>query len=688
MTDVYCRACYCYTVHNFAALQEKHQPVSTSAASIPAVSSGSYARIKNPRVVRIVRVVGLGLFAVGIVAGLLSVPADYAYWQTTIAKISPLSLKIYADLGLSVQAIAFYRAAWDYAYAVAFTGVGLLIYLRRSDDWVAIAIAVVLLSQGLFQIIPSSSPIFILFRVPPAYLVFPVICIFPDGHFQPKWSRWLVPPYIIIATAEVLEIYDRAAAFPVIYLILVLFWCLAAAFQVRRIRQTTDPAQRQQLKLFFSGVLIAILGVASSAILAVFIGGSAGVGEALNYLISPWLFYGGGIVFLALMTFSILRYRLWDIDLVINRSLVYGGLAVGLGIVFILALLILQGVLQAVLGSQQTTLAAMISGGAVALLFNPTRLWLQHLVDRRVFGLRMDLHQVAEAEKKPAPIKGESLIGRQIGAFEINDLIGRGGMGEVYLATQSSLGRQVALKVLPAHLSSDLEFRIRFEREARIVASLHHANIINIFDFGEIEGLYYMAMEYVQGQDLGALLRERKVLPLEEALPVITQVAEALDYAHSQGVVHRDIKPSNVMLRRQSSPTARPHPLLMDFGLTKLLGGETGLTQSNVIGTLSYTAPEQIAASGKVDHRADVYSFGVMCYELLTGKLPFRDSSQAALLFAHLQRPAPDPRQFNPALPESVASALLGTLEKLPAMRPSSAGEFATQLSTPVLQAI
>jgi serine/threonine protein kinase len=415
-----------------------------------------------------------------------------------------------------------------------------------------------------------------------------------------------------------------------------------------------------------------------------------GTGALLNVVILPLVANIGTIILAISLTSAILRYRLWEIDLVLNRGLVYVGVVIVLGLIFIGVVVILQAGLGAVLGAQQTTVAAMLSAGAVAILFNPARLRLQRLVDRQLFGLRVDLSQVSKANQQPDVKPGHrdtsNLIGKQLGPYEVRDLIGRGGMGEVYLASQPSLSRQVAIKILPQHLSADPEFRARFEREARIVANLHHPNIINVFDFGEIDGLYCMVMEYIQGQGLDGLLRERKVLPFEEALPIITQIADALDYAHSQGIIHRDIKPSNIMLRPVSNPPHRLHAILMDFGLTKLADSESGLTQgNNILGTLAYTAPEQITASGKVDHRADIYAFGVMCYEMLTGKQPFAERNQAALLFAHLQRPAPDPRAINPDLPPEVASAILQALAKVPDNRPQSTGVFASQLSSAAL---
>jgi serine/threonine-protein kinase len=183
-----------------------------------------------------------------------------------------------------------------------------------------------------------------------------------------------------------------------------------------------------------------------------------------------------------------------------------------------------------------------------------------------------------------------------------------------------------------------------------------------------------MVMEFVDGPDLASLLREGESLPLSETFLILEGVASALDYAHKEGLVHRDIKPSNVMLDRG---TSGQRPVLMDFGIAKIVGGGTRLTGTGgVLGTLSYIAPEQIRAAADVDRRADIYSLGVMTYQLLTGELPFKSGNPGALLIAHLQQPAPDPRSVNPGIPASVARAVTRAMEKETDARFATAGEF------------
>jgi serine/threonine-protein kinase len=259
-------------------------------------------------------------------------------------------------------------------------------------------------------------------------------------------------------------------------------------------------------------------------------------------------------------------------------------------------------------------------------------------------------------------------------------------MGEVYRGHHPTLGRTVAIKVLPHESARNPEFQIRFEREARTVATLRHPNIVNVFDYGESNGTFYMVMEYIEGQTLSDILHERKTLPLIESVPVIREIASALDYAHEQGVIHRDVKLSNIMLRQISSTgSTTPHQqaILTDFGLIKLVGSGSGVTQTGGVGTLAYMAPEQIMSAREVDKRADIYSLGVMSYQMLTGQLPFTTDNLAQLVFAHLQQPPPDPREVSPDLPAYVAKAILRAMAKDPGERPASASTFAAMLAQP-----
>src|SRR4051794_236214 len=192
--------------------------------------------------------------------------------------------------------------------------------------------------------------------------------------------------------------------------------------------------------------------------------------------------------------------------------------------------------------------------------------------------------------------------GMAIGDYRLEELIGRGGMGVVYRATQLSLGRTVAIKLIAEAAADDPAFRARFKREARLAAGIDHPNVIPVYQADESAGRLYIAMRYVEGTDLGALIAERGPLPVEEAAAIVDQVAAALDAAHARGLVHRDVKPGNVLVDHAA------HVYLTDFGVTKQVASRTGLTlEGGLVGTLDYAAPEQLSGA-PVDARTDVYA--------------------------------------------------------------------------------
>ena len=277
---------------------------------------------------------------------------------------------------------------------------------------------------------------------------------------------------------------------------------------------------------------------------------------------------------------------------------------------------------------------------------------------------------------KPLPRipRTELEAGTEIGGYRIEGVIGRGGMGIVYRAEHLHLGRTVALKLMPPANAHSDEFRQRFVSEARAAASINHPNVITVFDAGEAEGRLYIAMEFVDGTDLRALLVDREApLELPETAAIITATAKALDAAHANGLVHRDVKPANVLL-------AHGHCWLTDFGLTTRAARGQGLTNAGmVVGTPDYVSPEQIN-NQKVDGRADVYALGCVAYQCLTGVLPFDGPSDIDILRAHVEDPAPPPSVHNPALPEGVDAVIERALAKDPQDRWPTATMFAAAL--------
>jgi YVTN family beta-propeller protein len=254
--------------------------------------------------------------------------------------------------------------------------------------------------------------------------------------------------------------------------------------------------------------------------------------------------------------------------------------------------------------------------------------------------------------------------------YRIDALVGRGGMGVVYRAYDQRLKRNVALKLIAPELSGDVSFRGRFLTETEVAASLEHPNVVPVHDAGEVDGQLYIAMRYVEGGGLKALLQRERALEPARAVAICDQIGAALDAAHSRGLVHRDVKPSNVLLDENE------HVYLADFGLSRRLAdrGDAGTTSLSV-GTPAYAAPEQIEG-GDIDGRVDVYALGCMFYECLTGQPPFSGDSELAVLWAHMQEPPPRPSEHNPELPVEIDALIATALAKDPNDRPASCGAF------------
>jgi len=272
------------------------------------------------------------------------------------------------------------------------------------------------------------------------------------------------------------------------------------------------------------------------------------------------------------------------------------------------------------------------------------------------------------------------LVGRTLGQYRIEESIGVGGMATVYRAYQPGLDRYVAIKFIRPEFVTEEGFRARFEREARTIARLSHPNIVHVYDFGEEGNRYYLVMEFIVGGTLKDRLQSLsdagEIMDLDEAHRIIRQVGDALDHAHQQGVIHRDIKPANIMLPSDG------RAVLNDFGLAKMVEATSGLTTTGAItGTPAYMSPEQIEGDKtKIGPASDLYSLGVVLYEMVTGRVPFTADTPLAVILKHLHDPIPLPSTLNPALPEDVERIMLKALAKDPAARYQVADELGREL--------
>ena len=269
----------------------------------------------------------------------------------------------------------------------------------------------------------------------------------------------------------------------------------------------------------------------------------------------------------------------------------------------------------------------------------------------------------------------DGLIGKVVNGYEILSQVGQGGMATVFLARQRSMNRNVALKFLPYVFMNDEAYLQRFEREVRIVAQLEHRNIVPVYDFGEFEDQPYIAMRYMPAGSVEELLAAGRI-PLPRVLSIVEQVASALDYAHQNGILHRDLKPSNILLDDGGGV------FITDFGIARILGeGGSNITTQGVVGTPSYMSPEQ-ARGEPLNGRSDVYSLGVMLFELITGSRPFDSDTPYSIAVMHVTMPPPSPRDVEPSVTSAVEAVILRALHKQPDKRYATASELAQALRT------
>jgi serine/threonine protein kinase len=270
-----------------------------------------------------------------------------------------------------------------------------------------------------------------------------------------------------------------------------------------------------------------------------------------------------------------------------------------------------------------------------------------------------------------------TLEGQMLGKYRVLEALGRGGMAQVYRGYHPTLDRYVAIKVLRVDLVDDENFLKRFRHEAHAVSGLRHANIVQVFDFDVQDDYYFMVMELLEGDTLRARLNDYRLkkqrMPLDEIVRILVDVLSGLAYAHSEGIIHRDIKPANIML------TKKGQAVLTDFGIAQILGSTKVTVSGALMGTLNYMAPEQ-GLEGRCDARSDIYSLGIVLFEMLTGYTPFDADTPLAILMKHLNDPLPLPSQLDPSLPPSLEQVVLKTLSKAPEDRYQSAAEMAAAL--------
>lgn len=268
------------------------------------------------------------------------------------------------------------------------------------------------------------------------------------------------------------------------------------------------------------------------------------------------------------------------------------------------------------------------------------------------------------------------MIGKRVsGRYKLLEVIGDGGMAIVYRAKDLILDRDVAVKVLRSEFNKDEDFIRRFKREAESATSLDHPNIVSIYDVGEDEEIYFIVMEYVQGKTLKQYIKEHGKISVEESLHIMKQIVSGMAVAHDHGIIHRDIKPHNILITENG--TAK----LTDFGIALAITSATITHTNSILGSVHYFSPEQ-ARGGIANAKSDIYSFGAVLYEMVTGRVPFVGDSPVSVALKHLQENVIEPRRLNPEIPQSVENIVLKSLAKNPLRRYDSAEELLRDMNT------
>lgn len=647
---------------------------------------------------RIARILWVMLFVVSMVILIVGVTKFYTNWYEWSQSCSLMPIErqancetehqIYHRLGIPLSFPGIYFTTGFLIEVMPWVLVGLMIFSKRSHKLFEFFFSLMLVISGVFSIdfivaaifretYPVFNPLITVISFLGNVLYITWYC-FPDGRFTLRWLRWVAVAWValefgVLFMPDTPLSFDRLPA-PLPTVITVGFAASFVLAFVHRYRHTSNPLQRQQIKwVMLSSSAFVLVYIFGELVINIFpsINTVPSISNVLWNLIYSLLRNSAVVLIAISIAFAVLRYRLWDIDFIINRALVYGALTVLLAAIFAGSLFLVSLLVQ----GQTFVIAFGVTALLAGMVFSSARRTIQRFVDQRFYHIEIDYQKTPP----PNPVSGSASQVRSqtnFGAYQNLEMIGRGGMAEVYKATHPTLGVLVAIKILLPQLVAEAEFRKRFTREAQIVARLEHANIVKIYDSGEQDDKPYMVMEYLVGKDVAELLKTNGKLSLAEVASLVQQIAGALDYAHAQGLVHRDIKPSNILMDQQRA-------VLTDFGIAKVINAHTAMTRTGgMLGTLSYIAPEQIQGATDVDGRADIYALGVMVYQMLTGELPFKHQNPGALLIAHLTQPPPNPCEILPDLPTHIAFAIQRAMAKKPNERFTTATEFGKEINT------
>ena len=574
------------------------------------------------------------------------------------------------------------------------TLVGIFLYSQLRKDVVIFltSLALITFSTGILNVLEAfmvtypQFEVVIRFQKALAWVVLMLILyIFPDGRFELKWTRWAFVGWLVFTLSWLIlpdmphdPTHLGALSSEWVY-ISYLFWLGSGAYVlIWRSIYSSSLEGRQKTKWVTTGlvgaIFIAFIQEFPTLVNNNFVDHT--LPEGIWYALISTLIFCAGVMLVPLgIIFSIQQNRLWQIDFLINRALVYGlmALMVLLGMYGIFNLF--SNLLRSITGIQYQWFPLVTSGLLVIYLYKPTQRWVQTLVDKNVFGIHIPYRGTNGYSQ--TPVKEIEWTNHTVGPYRIVELIRSGKTGRVYKGVETLTGKTVAVKFLHQYLVSQTAHRKAFVAEAKTLSNLNHPNIGRLLDYGEDgERACYIVMEYLSDRTLADKLREEGPLPMDEAKYVLGQIATALDYAHQQEIIHLDVKPGNILLQPKSGVPFGYIPILTDFGISRSLFDDTSHVLGEVSGTFDYISPEQIHSPRQLDRKADIYSLGVMAYQMVTGELPFKNRQAAAILIAHLFEPPPNPLEINPGISSRAAVAIQQAMKKSPIERYHNAQAF------------
>lgn len=588
------------------------------------------------------------------------------------------------QLGMTAQGYAAFFLILNLMLPITAALVAMVIFWKRRNDPMALFVSIALIMYSIVLgrpaiaitlAYPGSWWVVTLLRGMSAICILLLLCIFPNGRFVPRWSIvfLIVASPLMFYTSDIRHYLIPNVTTPV-SLVSSLALLTALGFQIYRYLRHSTATERQQTKWVFYGIAIPILSigifVGVDILVTPIIATNQVVRLLYRFAVNTFLIFLPASFTPIAIGIAITRNRLWDIDLIINRSIVVAVASALLAFLFLVIVLVIRANFQNTFAGLPFIIAAVIAGA----LFDPTRRRVQQFLDRRFYRWRFDLNQLAAAEHGQSSARFGAWTGHLVDGYLIQSIIGKGGMGEVYRAVKDN--HTYAIKTILKNAAPDQVER--FKREATAMAQLQHHNIVRFFGAGAAP-MPYIALEFIDGVNLGTLIAQRGRFSPHDALLILRGIAEGLDYAHNRGVIHRDLKPANILVKLlpDSNTVA---PLLVDFGLAKISDGST-LTGTGAIGTIAYMAPEQIESAKEVTPKTDIYALGVILYEMLTGQQPFM-GNPGQVLFAHLSQPPPDVRWLLPDLPAAFSAVIQQAMAKNAAERWPTAGAMATALET------